>query len=213
MIREDLAKMRRVYASTTLDEPTAAKDPLDQFRTWLNDAIQSEVLDPNAMSVATCGDDRRPAVRIVLLKYYGDEGFTFFTNYSSKKGRQLAENPNAALHFFWPELHRQILIQGTVTKYDKTASDEYFFSRPLDSQIGAWASHQSAVIGSRESLDRRFTELQEEFGENVPSPPFWGGYTLKPDCYEFWQGRVSRLHDRLVYTRTGNTWEITRLAP
>ena len=213
MIREDLAKMRRDYASSMLEESSAAKDPLAQFREWVGDAIRSEVLDPNAMSLATCGDDRRPAVRIVLLKYYGDEGFTFFTNYTSKKGRQLEENPNAALHFFWPELHRQILIQGVVTKFDKAAGDEYFFSRPLDSQIGAWASHQSAAIESREALDEKFAELQHEFGDKVPAPPFWGGYTLKPDCFEFWQGRVSRLHDRLVYTRSDDDWTITRLAP
>ena len=213
MIREDLANIRRDYASTTLEESTATTDPLDQFRRWVNDAINAEVLDPNAMSLATCGDDHRPAVRIVLLKYYGDEGFTFFTNYTSKKGRQLEENPNAALHFFWPELHRQILVQGRVEKFDKAAGDEYFLSRPVDSKIGAWASHQSAVVESREALDSRFTELQQKFGEDVPPPPFWGGYTLKPDCFEFWQGRVSRLHDRLVYTRSGDTWGITRLAP
>ncbi|MFL6374864.1 MAG: pyridoxamine 5'-phosphate oxidase [Pyrinomonadaceae bacterium] len=213
MIREDLANIRRDYASTTLEEATAARDPLDQFRAWVNDAIHAEVLDPNAMSLATCGEDRRPAIRIVLLKYYGDEGFTFFTNYTSKKGRQLAENPNAALHFFWPELHRQILIQGRVEKFDKAAGDAYFLSRPLDSKIGAWASHQSSVVESRETLDQRFAELREEFGDNVPPPPFWGGYTVKPDCYEFWQGRVSRLHDRLVYTRSGDAWEIKRLAP
>jgi len=213
MIREDLANMRRDYASSTLDEATAATDPLDQFRRWIKDATAAEVLDPNAMSLATCGDDRRPAIRIVLLKYYGNEGFTFFTNYTSKKGRQLEENSNAALHFFWPELHRQILIQGRVEKFDKAAGDAYFLSRPVDSKIGAWASHQSAKVGSREELDGRFTELQQKFGEDVPPPPFWGGYTLKPDCYEFWQGRVSRLHDRLVYTRTDDAWEITRLAP
>ena len=213
MIRDSLADMRRDYASTTLEETSAAKDPLDQFRAWVNDAIHAEVLDPNAMSLATCGDDRKPAVRIVLLKYYGDDGFTFFTNYTSKKGRQLEENPNAALHFFWPELHRQILIQGQVTKFDKAAGDEYFVSRPLDSKIGAWASHQSATIGSRDELEERFASLHEKFGDDVPPPPFWGGYTLNPDCVEFWQGRVSRLHDRLVYTRSGENWEITRLAP
>jgi pyridoxamine 5'-phosphate oxidase len=213
MIREDLANMRRDYASSTLEEATAARDPLDQFGKWMNDARAAEVLDPNAMSVATCGDDRRPAVRIVLLKYFGDDGFTFFTNYTSKKGRQLEENPNAALHFFWPELHRQILIQGIVAKYDTAASDEYFFSRPVDSQIAAWASRQSSLIESREELEQQFDELADRFDGDVPPPPFWGGFTLKPDCYEFWQGRVSRLHDRLVYTRAGRNWEITRLAP
>ncbi|HEY2847760.1 MAG TPA: pyridoxamine 5'-phosphate oxidase [Pyrinomonadaceae bacterium] len=213
MIREDLANMRRDYASSILDEGTAEREPFAQFRKWINDASAAEVLDPNAMTLATCGDDRRPAVRVVLLKYYGDEGLTFFTNYTSKKGRQLAENPNAALHFFWPELHRQILIQGSVTKFDKAASDQYFFSRPIDSQIGAWASHQSSVIESREVLEQQFEELQDRFDGDVPSPPFWGGYTLRPDCYEFWQGRVNRLHDRLVYTHTGDNWEITRLAP
>src|ERR1043166_6464036 len=135
MTREDLAQLRRDYASSTLDEAAIARDPLDQFRVWINDALQSGVLDPNAMTLATCGDDRRPSARIVLLKYYGDEGFTFFTNYTSKKGRQLAENPNAALHFFWPELHRQILIQGSVEKFDKEAGDAYFLSRPFDSKI------------------------------------------------------------------------------
>lgn len=213
MIREDLANIRRDYASTTLEEKTAAKDPLDQFRVWVNDAIHAEVLDPNAMTLSTCGEDLRPAARIVLLKYYGDDGFTFFTNYTSKKGRQLEQNPNAALHFFWPELHRQILIQGRVEKFDKTAGDEYFLSRPVDSKIGAWASHQSAVVESREALDKRFAELQQKYGDDVPPPPFWGGYTLRPECYEFWQGRVSRLHDRLVYSRSANAWEITRLAP
>jgi len=213
MIREDLAQMRRDYASSTLDEATAAKDPLDQFRIWINDATKAEVLDPNAMTLATCGSDGRPSARIVLLKYYGDEGFTFFTNYASKKRREIEENPNAALHFFWPELQRQILIQGTVTKFDKASGDEYFLSRPLDSQVGAWASHQSAVVESRKALDDRFAELQEKFGGKVPAPPFWGGYTIQPDCFEFWQGRVSRLHDRLVYTRVGDAWEIKRLAP
>ncbi|MBV9242133.1 MAG: pyridoxamine 5'-phosphate oxidase [Acidobacteria bacterium] len=213
MIRDDLAKMRRDYASTELHEENAAKDPLDQFRSWVSDAIQAEVLDPNAMTLATCGDDRRPSVRVVLLKYYGDEGFTFFTNYTSKKGRELDQNPNAALHFFWPELHRQILIQGQVTNFDKAAGDEYFLSRPLDSKIGAWTSHQSAEVASRKVLDDRFAELQKKFGDDVPPPPFWGGYTLRPDCYEFWQGRVSRLHDRLVYLRTDDDWSIKRLAP
>lgn len=213
MIREDLASMRRDYASTTLEESTAARYPLEQFRRWVKDAVKAEVLDPNAMTLATCGDDRLPSARVVLLKYYGDEGFTFFTNYESKKGRELGENPKAALHFFWPELHRQILIQGTVTKFDKAAGDEYFHSRPVDSQIGAWASHQSAVIDSREALDERFEQLRQEFGGNVPTPHFWGGYTVRPDCFEFWQGRVSRLHDRLVYTRSGDGWEIKRLAP
>lgn len=213
MTRDNLANMRRDYASSVLEEATAAKDPLDQFRTWMNDAIRAEILDPNAMTLATCGDDHSPAIRVVLLKYYGEDGFTFFTNYTSKKAHQLDENPNAAIHFFWPELHRQILIQGQVTKFDKDAGDKYFLSRPLDSKIGAWASHQSAAIDSRETLDKRFADLRQKFGDDVPPPPFWGGYTLKPDCYEFWQGRVSRLHDRLTYTRTGDSWEITRLAP
>jgi pyridoxamine 5'-phosphate oxidase len=213
MERDDLAQLRRDYASSTLDESSVATDPLDQFRVWLDDALRSGVLDPNAMTLATCGSDGRPSARIVLLKYYGVDGFTFFTNYESKKGRELAENPNAAIHFFWPQLHRQVLIQGSVEKYDREASDAYFLSRPLDSRIGAWASHQSSTIESREVLEERVRALNAKFGENVLPPPFWGGFTLRPDCFEFWQGRLSRLHDRIVYTRAGDRWEITRLAP
>ncbi|HEV7700711.1 MAG TPA: pyridoxamine 5'-phosphate oxidase [Pyrinomonadaceae bacterium] len=213
MERDSLAQLRRDYASSTLDESNVAADPLDQFRVWLDDALKADVLDPNALTLATCGSDCRPSARVVLLKYYSEEGFTFFTNYESRKGRELTENPNATMHFFWPQLHRQIMIEGSVEKYDRDASDAYFLSRPLDSRIGAWASHQSAAIESREVLNERVKKLTEEFGEDVPPPPFWGGFTLLPDSYEFWQGRVGRLHDRIVYTRDDDRWEITRLAP
>lgn len=208
----DLADIRRDYESDGLSKARMAADPFDQFGAWMNDAILSDTLDPNAMTLSTVGDNK-PSARVVLLKGFDANGFVFFTNYESKKGRDLAANPNASLNFFWPELHRQIAILGVVEKISREESEKYFKSRPIESQIGAWASAQSSVIASREVLETRFDEFHEKFGGDVPLPPFWGGYRLKPDKFEFWQGRENRLHDRIIYTRDGDAWRISRLSP
>jgi len=179
----------------------------------MNDALKSDVIDPNAMTVSTVGSDGRPSSRVVLLKLFDERGFVFFTNYESKKGSDLTTNPYAVMHFFWPQLDRQVAIYGSVEKTDRAESEKYFKSRPTDSQLGAWASAQSRVIESREELEERFAELREKFGNDVPLPPFWGGFRLSPDKFEFWQGRQNRLHDRICYTLTGSSWGITRLSP
>jgi pyridoxamine 5'-phosphate oxidase len=190
-------------------------DPVKQFSNWFTAAIEAQIRDVNAMSLATVGSDRKPSVRIVLLKSFDHDGFVFFTNYDSEKGTQLAENPHAALGFYWIELDRQIRINGSVEKNSREESERYFHSRPLGSQLGAWASHQSEVVDARRILDARFAEISERYeGMKVPLPPHWGGYCLRPERFEFWQGRPNRLHDRFRYTRNAdNTWQIDRLAP
>ena len=213
MNRHELADLRRDFSSKGLMESDADASPFVQFASWMNQALASEIPDANAMTVATVGEDGRPDARVVLLKYYGEEGFVFFTNYESKKGRDLAANPHAVLHFFWPQLDRQISIHGSVEKTSREVSDQYFKSRPLESRIGAWASNQSRIIESRAFLEERFEEFKNKFGENVPLPDFWGGFRLTPERFEFWQGRQSRLHDRLCYTLGANDWVIYRLSP
>ncbi len=209
----NLADLRRDFASHELLESTIADDPLEQFKVWFDEALAYDVIDANAMTVATVGPDGRPSVRVVLLKGYDHNGFVFFTNYGSKKGTDLIGNPNTVFHFFWPQLDRQIGIYGSVEKTSREESAEYFNSRPVDSRIGAWASAQSSVIVSREELEQRFSEFKEKFGDEVPLPDFWGGFRLTPTKFEFWQGRQNRLHDRIVYALSDNAWAITRLSP
>ena len=190
-------------------------DPIKQFGSWYTAAIEAQIRDVNAMSLATVSAEGRPSVRIVLLKSFGHDGFVFFTNYESSKGRELAANPYAALGFYWIELDRQIRISGKTKKTSREESERYFHSRPLGSQLGAWASRQSEVLDARRILDARMAQMTERFAEKtIPLPPHWGGYRLKPDYMEFWQGRADRLHDRFRYTRqTGESWLLERLSP
>jgi pyridoxamine 5'-phosphate oxidase len=212
---QSVADLRREYVMAGLSEADADTDPIRQFACWFQQALAAGVLEPNAMTLATCTPDGRPSARIVLLKGYDERGFAFFTNYASRKGHELATNPEAALVFFWPEIERQVRIEGTTTLASADESDAYFASRPRDSQLGAWASDQSEVLGSREELEQRFRLMEGRFaGGPVPRPPHWAGFRVKPVRVEFWQGRPGRLHDRLCYTRQADhSWKRERLAP
>jgi len=209
----NLADLRSEYAQRTLDESDVEADPLALFTQWMEAAIRAELPEPTAMNLSTVGIDGRPSGRIVLLKGADERGFVFFTNYESRKGRALAVNPIAALTFFWKELERQVRIEGAVERVEPRESDDYFSSRPLGSRIGAWASPQSQPIESRAWLERRWEGLGAQYGERPMRPPHWGGYRLVPDYLEFWQGRRSRLHDRIAYLKEGRAWRIRRLAP
>lgn len=209
-----LADIRRDYSREELSEANVSPDPVVQFGKWVDEAIAAETDEPTAMTLSTVGEDARPSSRVVLLKGFDSGGFVFFTNYNSRKGRALAANPFAALNFFWPELERQINISGTVTRASAEESDEYFNSRPFLSRIGAWASNQSEEIASRAVIMARAAKLTAEYAlGNVPRPPHWGGFRVVPDRIEFWQGRPSRLHDRIVYTLDSGGWRIARLSP
>ncbi len=215
MLNDKIADLRKEYKMKILVEEEIQSNPFDQFRLWWQEAINSGVDEINAMTLATCGVDGKPSARIVLLKDITNEGFTFFTNYESRKGNQLANNASAALVFFWSVLERQIRIEGVVSKIEENTSNAYFKTRPLGSQIGAWASPQSKVIPNRSWLELQEQQTMKKFSQiEIPKPPYWGGYIVKPTLIEFWQGRPNRLHDRIQYTLQRNQlWKIERLAP
>ena len=208
-----IADMRKSYERAALDESASEADPLKQFERWLQEAISGELPEPTAMTLATVGSDLRPSTRVVLLKGVTAQGLAWYTNYKSRKGQELAGNPHAALQFHWVELERVVRIEGLVEKLDPKDSDAYYLSRPLDSRIGAWASPQSQVIDGRTVLVTNAAKYAAQFMLNPPRPPHWGGYRLVPDNWQFWQGRKSRLHDRLRYTQEGSGWLRERLAP
>ena len=209
----NIADLRKNYEKAELSEDASAADPLQQFERWLNEAIHSEVPEPNAMTVATVASNMRPSTRVVLIKGYDARGIVWYTNYDSRKGQELAGNPFAALQFHWVELERVVRIEGRMEKISEADSDAYFHSRPLDSRIGAWASPQSQVIDGRTVLVTNAAKYAAKFMLNPPRPPHWGGYRLVPDRWEFWQGGVARLHDRLVYRSEDGHWVKERLAP
>ena len=209
----NIADLRKNYEKSELSEDASAADPLQQFERWLNEAIHSEVPEPNAMTVATVASNMRPSTRVVLIKGYDARGIVWYTNYDSRKGQELAGNPFAALQFHWVELERVVRIEGRMEKISEADSDAYFHSRPLDSRIGAWASPQSQVIDGRTVLVTNAAKYAAKFMLNPPRPPHWGGYRLVPDEWQFWQGRKSRLHDRLRYRFNEGDWIRERLAP
>ncbi|WP_327736001.1 pyridoxamine 5'-phosphate oxidase [Streptomyces nojiriensis] len=211
----DPAMMRKQYRSEIVDEGSLAGNPMDQFALWFQQAADSHLFEPNAMVVSTATPDGRPSSRTVLMKQFDGRGFVFFTNYASRKGRELAENPHAALLFPWHPIARQVIVTGTAARIGRDETAAYFRSRPHGSQLGAWASEQSSVIGSRAELDRRYAELEARYpeGEQVPVPPEWGGLRVVPQEVEFWQGHENRLHDRLRYVLDGDKWRVERLCP
>ena len=211
-----VADLRQNYTFASLLENEIDSNPFKQFASWFQEALNADLIEPNAMTLATASPNGKPSARIVLLKGYDERGFVFYTNYESTKGQELIANPQAALVFFWDKLERQIRIEGKVTKVSMEESNNYFYSRPVGSQIGAWVSDQSRVIGDRETLENRQQELEQEYteGSTIPRPSHWGGFRVVPDAIEFWQGRPSRLHDRLVYRLQDDaTWKIERLSP
>ncbi len=213
-IRKKVADIRTNYTAGALDLPDLAAHPIRQFEHWFQEAVGAEILEPNAMGLATV-EAGRPSLRIVLLKGFDEQGFVFYTNYESRKGTELLDNPWAALTFFWAPLQRQVRIEGKVEKVSAAESDTYYQSRDKGSRLGAWASPQSQIIESREVLENRLREIQSRFGEQetVPRPAYWGGYRVVPDYLEFWQGRESRLHDRFAYRLEQGVWTVNRLAP
>ncbi|RAM50573.1 MAG: pyridoxamine 5'-phosphate oxidase [Hapalosiphonaceae cyanobacterium JJU2] len=212
---KNVAELRKDYTLQGLNETDVDLNPFIQFQKWFDEVLTAQLLEPNAMTLATTTTDGKPSARIVLLKDFDERGFVFFTNYNSHKGQELAENPQAALVFWWAELERQVRICGHVEKISENDSDRYFQSRPFQSRLGAWASNQSDIIESRTLLEQRFQELQAKYeNQDVPRPPHWGGLRVIPTEIEFWQGRSSRLHDRILYTRLDNNdWKIQRLSP
>lgn len=210
----DVAEIRREYAREELLEENVDPDPIKQFSVWFEQALHSRVIEPNAMSLATATEEAKPSVRIVLLKGFDKEGFRFFTNYTSRKGRELDANPYASLCFFWPELERQVRIEGSVKRVSRRESEEYFKTRPRLSRLGAWASEQSSELSSRKELEDNFKKLRDKYEDRpIPTPDFWGGFCLEPNAVEFWQGREGRMHDRLLYEKKSGKWKLKRLSP
>jgi pyridoxamine 5'-phosphate oxidase len=210
----DIKALRREYASRALDESTIDADPIHQFRTWFDEALKSEVLDANAMAVATVSAEGVPSVRTLLLKDIDPRGLVFFTHYNSPKGNDLLANPRASLLFYWAPLERQVRVTGDVERVPAAESDAYFASRPRESQVAAWAARQSSQLPDRAALERRYEEIATKYqGQDVPRPPDWGGFRVVPHRFEFWQGRPKRLHDRVVYVKEGGGWRRARLAP
>ncbi|HWP83110.1 MAG TPA: pyridoxamine 5'-phosphate oxidase [Bacteroidota bacterium] len=211
---KNIAQLRREFSGRPLREEDVLPDPFTQFKQWLQEAINAQLPEPTAMTLATATKRGKPSARVVLLKHVDERGFVFYTNYLSRKAEDLRENPSASLLFYWEELHRQIRIEGTVERTSREETEEYFRTRRYESRISAWASKQSAVIPSREELERKFIEFRQRFPtDDVPAPEFWGGFRLIPESFEFWQGRESRLHDRILYTKKGKEWVIARLSP
>jgi pyridoxamine 5'-phosphate oxidase len=210
----EIEGLRKKYSLIELNEKTVSKDPFEQFDIWFKDALNSRLPEPNAMIISTVNRTGIPSVRTVLLKSYDNRGFVFFTNYESKKGRDLGENPNTAILFLWKEIGRQVRISGSVVKTMQNESELYFRSRPIESRLGAWASKQSSVLPSRENLIENYEKFRKQFeGKEIPLPPHWGGFRVIPEEFEFWQGRENRLHDRICYIIKGKDWHISRLSP
>ena len=209
----NIADLRKDYMQRGLQESDVDPDPIAQFRRWFDEALAAHLPEPNAMTLATATPDGKPSARSVLLKGFDQRGFVFFTNYESRKAHELIANPQAALIFYWAELERQVRVEGSVSRVSEEESDAYFASRPRSSQLGAWTSPQSQVIAGRAVLDQRLEQMGQQFGDDVPRPPHWGGFRVAPQVIEFWQGRPSRLHDRLRYRCEDGRWIIERLAP
>ena len=213
-VSESIAHLRRDHGVEPLELEDLDPDPIVQFGRWMEEALAEGLLLPNTMTLATATPDGRPSARMVLLKGFDRDGFVFYTNYESRKGRELTENPRAALVFYWSQLERQVRVEGPVARAPAEESDAYFASRPLESRLGAWASRQSAPLGSRTELEGRLAELEERYSSgDVPRPPHWGGWLVRPEAIELWQGRPNRLHDRFLYTRHGDGWDRVRLNP
>jgi pyridoxamine 5'-phosphate oxidase len=215
-IKDQINQLRNDYDGDILDVSTVSPNPMEQFEKWMGEALFREVLEPNAIMLATASKTGQPSVRTVLLRDYSERGFVFFTNYNSQKGKDIDDNPKASILFFWPKLMRQLKLEGILEKISPLESEKYFYTRPIGNQIAAWVSPQSVEVESKADLEKKYREFEQKFiGKKIPYPEFWGGYCLKPNLYEFWQGQASRLHDRIQYRfdNTENNWKIIRLAP